>query len=95
MPRKRKQASSSPLEALAAIIEASIQPGGGAYEAARRELGRTDGEKPPDARPIKDLVALYAALQDARAKEDERTRGHEVVVSFSGIPEEVARAWAE
>lgn len=95
MPRKRKQANGSPLDAIAAIIEASIQPGGGAYEAARRELERTDGEKPPDARPIKEIVALYAALQDARAKEDERTQGHEVIVSFSGIPEEVARAWAE
>lgn len=99
MARKRQQTSSRPLDALAAIIEASIQPGGGAYEAARRELGRTDGERPPDARPIKEIIALYAALQDARAKEDERTHSNEITVVFGGhggsVPEEVARTWAE
>lgn len=99
MTRKRKQASTRPLDALAAVIEASIQPGGGAYEAARRELERTDSERPPDARPIKELVTLYAALQDARAKEAERTQSGEITVIFGGhggsVPEEVAAAWAE
>lgn len=97
MARKRKQASSRPLDAIAAVIEASIQPGGGAYEAARREFERTDGERPPDPRPIKEMIALYAALQDARAKEDERTQSSEITVIFGGgsVPEEVAAAWAE
>ena len=99
MARKRKQASSRPLDAIAAIIEASIQPGGGAYEAARRELERTDGERPPDARPIKEVIALYAALQDAKAKDNERSKSNEITVIFGGnggsVPEEVAAAWAE
>lgn len=100
MPRKKQSPSpspspsGSPLDALAKIIMESIQPGGGAYEAARRELSG-NGDKPPDARPIKEIVALYAALQDAQAKEAERDDGREIKITFEGVAKEVAEAWAE
>ena len=83
-----KKAPPNPLQAMEALLLNALQEGSRLYAYARRELiDDPDSGKNPDAKPIKEVIAVLQQLRELKKS----TCANELRVTFTGDGER----WSE
>ncbi len=85
MPKKKQTDS---LQAMEALLNLSLQEGSRLYAYAKRELiDDPENSKNPDAKPLKEVVAVLQQIRELRKCEC----ANELIVTFTGD----GKVWSE